>query len=125
MHSPLQVVQAQLEAYNAKDIEALLSTYAPDAQQFNLHGELLAQGHEQLRARFLARFAEHDLHARLIARTLVGSFVVDTEQITRNFPEGKGTLEFLCVYEVINGRIQRASFASGEKVLHASTAIAT
>ena len=29
--SPLAVVQAQLDAYNAKDIEALLATYAPDA----------------------------------------------------------------------------------------------
>jgi putative hydrolase of HD superfamily len=39
--------------------------------------------------------------------------------ITRNFPEGRGTLEMLCVYEVVNGRIQRASFALGEKTLQA------
>lgn len=32
-HSPpLEVVQAQLEAYNAKDIEALLATYSPIAE---------------------------------------------------------------------------------------------
>lgn len=114
---PLAVVQAQLDAYNAKDIDALLATYAPDAEQYVLHGERLAQGHAQMRERFLARFAEPDLHARLLSRTVVGAMVVDCELITRNFPEGLGTVEMLCVYEVVNGRIQRASFATGAKRL--------
>jgi hypothetical protein len=114
---PLAVVQAQLDAYNAKDIDALLATYAPDAEQYVLHGERLAQGHAQMRERFLARFAEPDLHARLLSRTVVGAMVVDYELITRNFPEGLGTVEMLCVYEVVGGRIQRASFATGAKRL--------
>ena len=118
-NSPLSVVQAQLDAYNAKDVEALLLTYAPDAEQFTLHGELLAKGHEQLRERFLTRFLEPSLHARLVSRIVVGNIVTDAELITRNFPEGLGTLEMLCVYEVIDGRIQRASFALGEKRLNA------
>jgi putative hydrolase of HD superfamily len=114
---PLAVVQAQLDAYNGKDIEALLRSYAPDAEQYTLHGELLARGHEQLRARFLARFAEPDLHARLLSRSCVGSVVTDYELITRNFPEGRGTVEMLCIYEVVGGLIRRASFATGEKRL--------
>ncbi|MES2562466.1 MAG: hypothetical protein V4637_07015 [Pseudomonadota bacterium] len=48
--------------------------------------------------------------------------VTDAELITRNFPEGLGTLEMLCVYEVTDGRIQRASFALGEKILYAQEA---
>ena len=56
--SPLEVVQAQLDAYNAKDIDALLATYSPNAAQYATGGELLAKGHEQMRPRFLARFAE-------------------------------------------------------------------
>jgi putative hydrolase of HD superfamily len=116
-NSPFSVVQAQLDAYNAKDVEALLLAYAPDAEQFTLHGELLANGHEQLRERFLMRFSEPDLHARLLSRIVVGNIVADAELITRNFPEGLGTLEMLCVYEVTEGRIQRASFAPGEKTL--------
>lgn len=115
--SAAALVQAQLDAYNAKDIDALLATYAEDAQQYVLHGELLAQGHAQMRQRFLARFAEPDLHARLQSRTVMAGVVVDAELITRNFPEGPGTLEMLCVYEVVNGRIQRASFATGQKRL--------
>ncbi len=120
-NSPLSVVQAQLDAYNAKDVEALLLTYAPDAEQFTLHGELLAKGHEQLRERFLTRFSEPNLHAKLLSRIVVGNIVTDAELITRNFPEGLGTLEMLCVYEVTDGRIQRASFALGEKTLYVPT----
>ncbi len=113
----IHIVQTQLDAYNAKDIDALLATYAADAEQFVLHGERLARGHEEMRPRFLARFTEPDLHARLISRTVMAGVVIDLEQITRNFPEGRGTLEMLCIYEVAGGRIQKASFATGEKRL--------
>ncbi len=116
--SPSGVVQSQLQAYNSKNIEALLRTYAHQAEHRTLHGELLARGHDGLRARFMARFAEPDLYARLVSRIAVGSFVTDAEIITRNFPEGRGTLDLLCIYEVSDGLIQRAWFASGEKVLN-------
>ena len=112
--SPLAVVQAQLDAYNAKDLDALMHTYAPDAQQFALHGALLAQGHEHIRPRYQERFAEPDLHARLISRSVIGNVVTDVEVVTRNFPQGRGTVEMLCVYEVVDGRIARASFATGD-----------
>jgi putative hydrolase of HD superfamily len=110
---PLTVVQAQLDAFNARDIDALMRAYAPDAEQFALHGERLAKGHDEIRPRYVARFTEPDLHARLLSRTVMGKFVTDLELITRNFPEGVGTLEMLCIYEVEDGRIRRASFAPG------------
>lgn len=116
--TPLTVVQAQLDAYNAKNIEALLETYASDAEQYTLHGDLLAKGHEQLRARFLVRFQEPNLHARLLSRIVVGNVITDAELITRNFPEGPGSLEMLCIYEVVAGCIQKASFALGQMTLH-------
>jgi putative hydrolase of HD superfamily len=110
---PEAVVQAQLDAYNAKDIEALLATYAPDAEQYAIHGERLARGHTEMRARFLARFAEPDLHARLLSRSAIDAFVIDHELITRNFPEGRGTLEMMCIYEVRGSLIRKATFVSG------------
>jgi len=112
---PASVVQAQLDAYNAKDLARLLDTYADDAVQFALHGECLARGRDEMRARFAARFAEPDLHARLISRSVVGHIVIDVEIVTRNFAEGVGTIEIVCVYEVDRGRITKASFAYGEK----------
>jgi hypothetical protein len=115
---PTAVVQRQLDAYNAKDVAAWLGTYAPDAEQYNLHGERLARGHDEMKTRILARFEEPNLHARLLSRTSLGNVVVDAEEITRNFPEGCGTIEMLCVYEVINGLIAKASFALGRKHIH-------
>ena len=115
---PSAIVQRQLDAYNAKDIAAWLSTYAPDAEQYNLHGERLARGHEELKARIVARFEEPDLHASLRSRMALGNVVVDAEEITRNFPEGRGTIEMLCIYEVINGHIAKASFALGKRQVH-------
>lgn len=118
MSTPESVVQRQLDAYNAKDIEAWLSTYAAEAEQYELHGPSLARGHAQMRSRMQQRFCEPDLHADLLSRVVMGNVVVDHERVTRNFPEGTGTIEMLCVYEVENGVIQRASFSLGEKILH-------
>ncbi|PPT23138.1 nuclear transport factor 2 family protein [Xanthomonas arboricola] len=114
--SVLSIVQAQLDAYNAKDIDALLATYADDAEHYTLHGPQLAKGHAMLRERFLARFQEPDLHAQLLSRTVVGNIVADAERITRNFPDGIGLVEMLCIYEVVDGKIRRASFATGARI---------
>jgi putative hydrolase of HD superfamily len=116
---PVAVVQRQLEAYNRKDVDAWLATYAPDAEQFVLHGERLARGHDDMRRRIEVRFAEPGLHARLVSRTVMGSIVVDLEEVTRHFPEGPGTMTMLCIYEVVDGPIARASFAMGAPVLSA------
>lgn len=110
---PAAIVQRQLDAYNSKDIDALLATYASDAEQYTLHGPLLAQGHAALRQRFLQRFEEPDLYARLVSRIVASNVVTDFETVTRNSPEGKGRVEMLCIYEIAQGKIQRASFAVG------------
>jgi putative hydrolase of HD superfamily len=52
-----------------------------------------------------------------LSRQVAGNVVTDLEIVTRNFPEGRGTVEMLCVYEVVDGRIVCTSFATGEKRL--------
>ena len=111
--SPEAVVQRQLEAYNARDLDAWLATYAADATQYEHPATLLASGHAEIRARMQARFSEPNLHARLISRSVMGTVVVDHEVVTRNFPAGPGTVELVCIYSVERGLIQSASFASG------------
>jgi hypothetical protein len=114
---PATVVQRQLDAYNARDIDALLAIYAEDAQQFEHPSKLLASGSAQLRERFAARFAEPNLHARLVNRIVAGNVVIDHEKVTRNFPEGTGQIELVAIYEVQNGRIAKAWFLFGTKTL--------
>ena len=111
------VVQAQLDAYNAHDVEALVATYAEDARLFEHPATLLASGATQLRERFALRFGEPNLHAQLKQRLVMGRFVVDHELVTRTFPEGTGTVELVATYEVINEKIANAWFLSGPKVL--------
>jgi GNAT superfamily N-acetyltransferase len=116
-HSPEAVVQRQLDAYNARDIDALLATYSDDAQIFEYPATLLASGRVQLRERFCSRFAETNLHAHLLRRTVMGHIVIDQESVTRTFPEGAGTIELIAIYEVREGRISAARFINGLKNL--------
>jgi hypothetical protein len=115
--SPEVVVQRQLDAYNAKDLDAWLSTYAEDAKQFELGGGLLAQGHEAIRARTAQRFKEPNLHALLLKRVVMGNVVIDHEDVVRTFPEGPGRVELVCVYVAEQGKIQSATFSIGPQVL--------
>jgi len=117
--SPETVVQRQLDAYNARDIDALLATYAPDARQYEHPGTLLATGAAEMRARMAVRFQEPDLHARLLQRAVMGNIVIDHEEVTRNFPEGRGSVDMVAVYEVVDGRIASASVQVSNKRLDA------
>ncbi len=119
--TPEAVVQRQLDAYNARDVEALLATYADDAQQFEHPSTLLTSGTAQLRERVTARFREPNLHARLLRRIVMGQVVIDHEEVTRTFPEGTGKLELVAIYEVRDGRIATARFISGPKTLDTKT----
>lgn len=115
------VVQRQLDAYNARDLEALLQVYAADAQLFEHPATLLAQGSDAIRQRFQLRFQETNLHARLLQRIVMGSMVVDYEEVTRTFPEGPGTLELTMIYEVRGDRISRAWTLVGPKRMAAAS----
>jgi hypothetical protein len=114
---PEAVVQKQLDAYNAKDIDALLATHAEAAQQFEHPSTLLASGVAQMRERFLTRFKEPNLHALLLNRTVMGNIVIDHEKVTRTFPEGPGHIQLIAIYEVQHARIAKAWFLFGPKTL--------
>jgi hypothetical protein len=115
---PAAVVQRQLDAYNAHDVEAIIAAYADDAQQFEHPAKLLASGSAELRARFALRFQDPKLHARLVRRMVAGQVVVDHEEITATFPEGPGQRELIAIYEVQRGRIAKAWFIFGAITLH-------
>lgn len=109
-----QVVQRQLDAYNARDLEEFLGAYAEDAEQHLLHAGVIASGREEIRKRMAERFADPALHAELVSRTVMDNIVVDHEFVTRTFPDGLGTVEMICIYEVHAGHIAKATFAIGQ-----------
>lgn len=114
-HHPASVVQRQLEAYNAHDIDALLATYADEAEQFEHPATLLACGAGEIRTRMHIRFTEPNLRATLLNRIVMGTFVVDHERVMRTFPEGPSTQELVAIYEVKEGRIAKAWFLPGPR----------
>ena len=124
MKNPLDpevVVQRQLDAFNLRDVDALLAVYAEDAQLFEHPSTLLATGSAELRERYRVRFQEPNLHAVLLKRIVAGAIVVDHEKVTRTFPEGPGEVELVMIYEVKAGRIARAWSITGSKTILAAT----
>jgi hypothetical protein len=111
------IVQRQLDAYNSRDIEALLSTYADDAELFEHPATLLACGVAALRERFTARLQEPNLYAQLLSRIVMGQTVIDHEEVFRTFPEGSGRLRLIMIYEVRGDKIARAWSIPGAKTL--------
>jgi hypothetical protein len=108
--TPEEAAQEQLEAYNARDLEAFLLPYAPDAVLVRLPGgEVVAEGHPGMRAVYGKLFAEAPgLRCRLLARVVEGRCVVDHEEVT-GLP-GRDTVRAVAVYEVDDGLIRRVWF---------------
>lgn len=112
-----EVVKRQLDAYNARDIEAFMANWADDAQMFAWPSDLLAEGATVIRARHVERFKDDKLCARLVSRVAVGNLVIDREVVTRQFPEGFGTADVIGIYEVEDGKIAKAWFKQGEPAI--------
>ena len=113
------IVQRQLDAYNAPDIDGFMAMWASDAQYFEHPSQLLASGAAEIRVRHIARFKEANLFGRLIKRMVVGNKVVDQEVVTRTFPEGTGRIDVIAIYEVKDNKIANAWFILGSPILDA------
>lgn len=111
-------VQRQLEAYNARDIDGFMAWWADDCQYYAFPSTLLANGAAEIRERHIERFKEPALHGTLLTRITVGNVVVDSETVQRNFPDGPGEVDVICIYEVEGGKIAKAWFKLGERRLH-------
>jgi hypothetical protein len=120
--TPEAVVQAQLEAYNARDIDAFVATYADDAKLFELPGKLLMHGLDQLRERYAELFKDERLHATIVNRIVMGNTIIDHERVRLTMPEGSGTLEAIAIYEVRDGKIATVWFRRGDRKLDAPAA---
>lgn len=107
--SAVDVVQRQLEAYNAQDLEVFLATYAPDCQICDLNGAVTQNSHGAIRARYAAMFAQYpENKARLVNRMALGNVVIDHEDVVRG-PNGP-RLEAIAIYTVRDGLIARVDF---------------
>ncbi|MFM5336345.1 nuclear transport factor 2 family protein [Aeromonas enteropelogenes] len=102
-------VQAQLEAYNAHDIEAFLTCFSEQFKAYRMPAESPSTvGKEALRTFYTEhRFNNPLLKAELLSRTVLGNKVFDHERIHGLSPD---PIESVAVFEVEDGLISTAWF---------------
>jgi hypothetical protein len=107
--NPLQVVQAQVDAYNRRDIDAFLNTYAPEVNLYNFPDELLFSGLESMHEGYAKLFEKApQLHASITNRVTQGNYVIDQEVVT-GIPGAKEHTA-VAIYEVKDGKIVKVWF---------------
>ena len=107
--SPAEVINAQLDAYNARDIDAFAATYSEDVCIYSMpHAKLVFRGRRQIVEHYGGKtFKNQNLHAQVLARLVIGNKVIDHERAVGLRPE---PVEVMVVYEVDNGLIQAVWF---------------
>jgi len=105
--TPEQIVQRQVNAYNARDIDAFLDTYARDVVVYNQQGELSMKGHEQMRATYEPMFKEvTNLYCDIQNRIVINNKVIDREHVRF----GDRYSDVVAIYDVADGKIVKVRF---------------
>jgi uncharacterized protein (TIGR02246 family) len=111
MSEVTDVVDAQVDAYFARDLERFLACYAPDVVIANAAGEVLAEGHDGVREMYGGLFENSPkLAGRIANRIVVGDFVADHEEIEGfNLPGMPTSVQAIAVYRVTEQKISRVA----------------
>ena len=105
-----EIVQAQLDAYNKRDLDSFCACFSEDVSLINL-GEVepFLKGLDNLREFYVTkRFNLPGLYAKLINRMTVGCTVIDHEEIT-GLPDIP-MMEVAAIYLVEDGKIKCVNF---------------
>jgi hypothetical protein len=98
----VDLVDRQVEAYNAHDLDSFLTCYSRDVTIRGSRGEILMSGIEAVRGEYRDWFAAHpDVHAEVASRVFSGAWVVDEERITMT----GAVMSALVCYHVADGVI--------------------
>ncbi|MEL6133398.1 MAG: nuclear transport factor 2 family protein, partial [Bacteroidota bacterium] len=83
MNEAEQLAQAQLDAYNARDIEAFLLPYSDSVKVYKNLRDFAYQGKERMRAGYTSYFESVDsLYCKLENRIVMGNIIVDQEEVS-------------------------------------------
>lgn len=102
--APVAIVQGQLDAYNAHNLDAFVAYFGEAVQVYSPPHTLRLSGREALRSQYAALFAQApEVRAQVVHRMTEGRFVVDHEAVT-GLPGGR-SLQAFALYEVVEGQI--------------------
>ncbi len=106
--TPETLVQQQLNAYNARNMEAFLAPYSDSVELFEFPNIPYAKGKEAMRKAYTGLFEQvKELHCHVVERIAEGNTIIDHEYVT-GF--GGQTLKAIAVYKIENGKIQKVYF---------------
>ncbi len=106
---PEEIVQKQVNAYNARNIEAFAQFFSEDVRIYNHPEKLRFQGRDTLRVRYNQQFTnEPDRHAEIINRIVMGNHILDHEYVT-GLPD-ENSVRAIAHYVVEDGKIQKVYF---------------
>lgn len=107
--SKVDIVQAQLDAYNAQDLDAYCGFFSDDVVVADLNGNVTTQGAAAYRERYAGAFAQFPQNrAELLNRMVVGDTVIDHERVIRG-PDGP-VFEVAAIYSFDGDKIARVDF---------------
>ena len=107
--TPAEIAQAQLDAYNAQDVDALCRYYTDDVEVADLNETPNLKGIEGYRERHVGLFGTFPQNrAQLLSRIVVGARVVDHERVYRT-PDSE-PFEVIAIYSFRGERIARVDF---------------
>lgn len=105
--SPEELVEQQLLAYNAHDLEAFLAPYDDSVEVYRFPSKLEFKGKTEMRKQYQFLKTTQKLYCRLLNRVVQGNMVIDHEEVW-----GFGDKPFygVAIYEIKNGKIQKVYF---------------
>ena len=105
---PVALIERQTEAYNARDLDRFVATYADSVRIFRMPAaEPVISGKLQLTEEYRARFQSPQLHADILSRIVLGNKVFDHERVSGILAD---PIEAVAVYEVLEGLIHTVWF---------------
>ncbi|WGK64216.1 nuclear transport factor 2 family protein [Croceiramulus getboli] len=111
-----RIVQSNLDAYNAHDIDAFMSFFSEDVHLVNFDDQqVTAEGIEAVRAIYEPYFeASPELHSKILTRIVFDNKVIDHEYITGRYGNNDA-LELVLIYEVMHNKISQITVLREEE----------
>lgn len=112
MSSTTELIDAQLAAFRARDLEQYISHFSPDVTVTNFEGIELMKGSDGLRENYGPLFTNSpQLSVEIRSRIEWEAFVIDLEHLDGFVnPPDPQTFDACCVYRVIDGKIAAMKF---------------
>ncbi len=104
----INLVQQQLNAYNAHNLDAFLVPYDDDVELYDFPNTLMSKGKEAMKKSYSFMLSKlPGLHCELTGRIINGNTIIDHEKVTGI---GNKPIEAVAIYHIENNKIKKVYF---------------